>query len=149
MQRIIHIFVLLVIVQTLSVGQITMKGGDISLPLTTGTIDGLMVEVVNSANSISVAKQDVVIKVTVITSCPGQKFGLRVLAVGPSKGTAAPEITLVNGNPALDFITGIAVKPAKPTTCTLQYTASASFSQGNSIELGDDVHTVTYTVQAQ
>ena len=32
---------------------------------------------------------------------------------------------------------------------TLQYTASATFEQGNSLDLGDDIHTVTYTITDQ
>jgi hypothetical protein len=31
----------------------------------------------------------------------------------------------------------------------LQYTASATFAQGNSTELNNDVHIVTFTIQSQ
>jgi hypothetical protein len=37
----------------------------------------------------------------------------------------------------------------KNVNIRIQYTASATFSQGNSVELGADVHSITYTLIAQ
>jgi hypothetical protein len=65
---------------------------------------------------------------------------------------AAPEVDLVDGMLAVDFITNIRnQRPPNWTsdTITLRYTASATFAQGNSAEMGNDVHTVTYTLQVQ
>lgn len=88
-------------------------------------------------------------KISVATICPGQHFTLSVLATNPSIGIAAPEVQLTDGMLGLDFITEI--PPGLPFLgfSTLQYTASATFEQGNSLELGDDLHTVTYTITDQ
>ncbi len=104
---------------------------------------------VNTACTLTYAKQKALTKITVATSCPGQKFGLSVLATSVTKGTAAPAVTLLNGNAAVDLVTNIAKTGANTGTCILQYTASATFAQGNSIDLGNDVHTITFTLQAQ
>jgi len=82
-------------------------------------------------------------KITVMTSCPNQKFSLTVVAgaIPPNGGTAATAVTLTNSMLATDFITSIK-KNSGPFTVTLQYTASSLFSQGT----GTDSHTVTYTV---
>jgi hypothetical protein len=61
-----------------------------------------------------------------------------------------PAVALTNGMLAVDFITSIPGAAGWTTvTPTLQYTASATFAQGNSADLGNDVHTVTYTLQLQ
>jgi hypothetical protein len=82
-------------------------------------------------------------KVTVMTSCPNQKFSLTVVAgaIPANGGTAAPAVSLVNGMLATDFITSIK-KNSGPFTVTLQYTTTPLMSQGT----GTDSHTVTYTV---
>lgn len=135
----------------MSYGQaaISLKGGNPTISLTTGTAGGQLLSVVNTTSSLAykVAKTEVR-KITVVTSCPGQRYSLSVLATSVSQGVAAPEVTLINGNPAIDFITNAPAKNGNGTA-TLQYTASATFAQGNSTELGDDVHTITYTIQAQ
>jgi len=134
----------------MSLGQaITVNGGNQTLTLTTGTVGGQLTSVVNTTSTLAYKRQVVIAKITVITSCVGQRFGLQVVATTVTNGTAAPAVTLVNGNPATDFITSISTKGAKNATCTLQYTATATFEQGNSSELGNDIHTVTYTIQAQ
>ena len=130
-------------------GQITVNGGNISPTITTGVAGGQLVNVVNTVTSLTYSKQKVIQKITVSTSCAGQRFNLSVVAINVTKGVAAPEVFLINGNPAVDFITSIPKTGAATGACTLQYTASATFAQGNSTELGNDVHTVTYTIQAQ
>ena len=85
---------------------------------------------------------------TVAATCPGQRFGLKVLAVGPTVGVAAPEVTLVDGMPATDFITNIPIGGNPVSTCTIRYTASATFDQGNSTDLGTDAYSVTFTLVA-
>jgi hypothetical protein len=50
---------------------------------------------------------------------------------------------------ATNLITNIPAGFFNFATATLNYQASATFAQGNSAELGDDVHTVTYTITAQ
>jgi hypothetical protein len=87
--------------------------------------------------------------VTVSTVCPGQSFTLSVLATGVTLGTPAPEVTLVTGMPPMDFITGIVPGFLNQGVATLRYTASSTFQQGHSIDFGNDVHVVTYTLVAQ
>jgi len=89
-------------------------------------------------------------KITVSTVCPGQRFTLKVFAIAIGDGVAAPEVTLTDGMLAVDFITDIVRDKNRDYNCTLRYTASATYAQGNSGELGgDDVHTVRYTLLEQ
>ncbi len=138
------------LIATNSHGQaISITGGNISLSITTGTAGGQLVNVINTAVTLNYQKQSVLAKISVSTSCPGQRYDLSVLATNVTNGVAAPQVTLVNGSPAIDLITGIPSTGSKNASSTLQYTASATFSQGNSTELGDDIHTITYTILAQ
>ncbi|MGB6647310.1 MAG: hypothetical protein WBG01_02095, partial [Bacteroidota bacterium] len=88
-------------------------------------------------------------KISVATICPGQHFTLSVLATNTNGGIPAPEVQLTDGMLGVDFITDIPPRGAFISWCTLGYTASATFEQGNSLELGDDLHTVTYTITDQ
>ena len=128
---------------------ISVRGGNPTLNITTGSPGSEPIPVVNTATTIRYKKQPAVSKITVGTTCPGQSFTLKVLATGVTDGVAAPEVTLVNGMLATDFIRNIPTSGFAVTTITLQYTASATFAQGNSAEQGNDVHTVTYTIQVQ
>ncbi len=127
-------------------GAISTKGGNQTISITTGIAGGQPISVVNTATSLSYKlNKNSIQKITVSTACPGQRFSLRVLAVSVTQGTPSVERTLINGNPALDFITEIPAR-AGNGQATLQYTASATYEQGNSVELGNDLHTVTYTI---
>jgi hypothetical protein len=128
---------------------IDVRGGNPTLNITTGSPGSEPIPVVNTATTIRYRRQAAVSKITVRTTCPGQSFTLKVLATGVTRGVAAPEVTLVNGMLDTDFITNIPDAGFTVTTITLRYTASATFAQGNSAEQGNDVHTVTYTIQVQ
>jgi hypothetical protein len=128
---------------------IKVNGGNITMTITTGTAGGQLASVVNTVTTLAYKKQAALAKITVATSCPGQSYNLAVIATSVTKGVAAPQVSLVTGSPAVDFITSIPTSGAANATCRLQYTASSLFSQGNSTEVGDDVHTVTYTIMAQ
>ena len=128
---------------------ISITGGNQTMTISAGTAGGQPISVSNTACTLRYKKQVKISKITVATSCPGQSYNLYVVATNVTKGVAAPQVSLVNGNPATDFITGISASGAANATCKLQYTASSTFSQGNSTEVGDDVHTITYTIQAQ
>jgi len=128
---------------------ISVSGGNQTLTINAGTAGGQPTSVSNTTCSLSYQRQSKTSKITVATSCAGQSFNLSVLATNVTKGNAAPQVSLVNGNPAADFITNIPSTGTRNATCNLQYTASATFSQGNSSEVGNDVHTVTYTILAQ
>jgi len=119
------------------------------MTITTGTAGGQPVSVINTACTLTYRKQAAISKITVSASCPGQDYNLSVLATNVTRGVAAPQVSLLNGNPATDFVTSIPRTGFTTATCKLQFTASAAFSDGNSAELGDDVYTITYTIQLQ
>jgi hypothetical protein len=151
--RIVPIILLLFLgtVEELASQSITLQGGNQTLGITTGLAGSEPVAVINTASSIDFTKANVIQKVTVQTSCLGQRFGLKVVVTSTTLGTPAAEVTLTNGMPATDLVTGVPKRPPGPNngSCSLLYTASATFAQGNSAELGNDVHTVTYTILAQ
>lgn len=129
--------------------QITVRGGNPLITITTGPAGGQPNPVVNTTSSLRWRRQNHIAKITVSTACPAQHFSLAVLATNVSQGVAAPQVNLIDGMLARDLITNIPTGAPNFKTATLQYTASATFAQGNSAELGADVHTVTYTLLAQ
>lgn len=131
-------------------GQLTVMGGNITATITTGIAGGEPIAVTNSAATLRYRLQNTITKITVRTSCPGQRFNLAVAATAVPQGIAAPQVTLSNGMLDVDLVVSIPPKPPNANqTATLLYTASATFAQGNSAELGNDVHTVTYTLLDQ
>ncbi len=134
-----------------SLGQaISIGGGNPTLTITTGIPDGQLVSVVNTNCTMQYRRQGRISKITVETSCPNQSFNLSVVATNVTavEGTAQPAVNLINGNPAMDFIRDNPTT-GRRRTCTLNYTASATFDQGCSTDVGNDVHRVTYTILAQ
>jgi hypothetical protein len=129
--------------------QISVQGGSPLMSITAGTAGAQPVAVTNVATSLRWRRQNVITKITVSTSCPGQRFSLTVLATNLTYGVAAPQVTLFNGMLATDFVKSIPTGGTLNKTCTLLYTASSTFAQGNSTELGNDVHAITYTLAAQ
>jgi hypothetical protein len=129
--------------------QLWQFGGSPLLTVASGPAGGEPVPVTNTSASLFWLRQIVVSKITVSTSCPGQHFTLRVAATNVSAGVASPEVTLNDGMLATNLITNIPAGGAFFNTCTLRYTAASTFSQGNSSELGNDVHSVSYTLLAQ
>jgi hypothetical protein len=132
--------------------QLTLRGtANPTINITTGTAGGSMTSVVNTTSQIRYRRQaGVICKVTVRATCPSQSFHLAVVATGVTRGVAAPQVDLIDGMLAVDFITNIPGAAGWTTaTPTLRYTASAEFSDGNSAEMGNDVYTVTYTLQRQ
>lgn len=128
----------------------SLSGGSRTLTISTGTAAGEPVAVTNSGTTLTYRRKSVITKITVQTSCSGQKFGLAVVATSPSAGSAAPTVTLANGMAAMNFITAIpSGSTTQNRTAGVFYTATALFSQGTSAELGNDVHTVTFTQVAQ
>ncbi len=140
---------LLVATSNSSAQAISVLGGNPLIQVTAGAAPPDPMSVVNTSSSLQWRRRNRTAKITVATSCPGQKFTLRVYALTPSEGVAAPEVTLTNGMAAVDLITNCPAGGPTWNTATLRYTASASFSQGNSTELGNDVHLITYTILAQ
>ena len=79
-------------------------------------------------------------KITVNTTLALPVYTLKVLAAGPTTGTAASEVTL--NTTAADFLTNVGRSSG---SCTLKYTGMALASQG----IGSDAHTITFTIQVQ
>ena len=79
-------------------------------------------------------------KITVKTSLAAPKFTLQLVAVNPTVGTAASQVTL--STTANDLLLNIGRSSG---TCSLLYTAVALASQGT----GTDSHTITFTVVTQ
>lgn len=130
---------------TVTVATITavqVSSGNVSLSITgAGLIAGqdLMTAVDQSSNllwGINSANR----KITVRTDLLSQTFSLRVLAVNPIQGAAAPEVTLTTV--AQDFLLNVGRSSG---TCGIRYTGLALASQGT----GSDSHTVTFTVTTQ
>jgi hypothetical protein len=79
-------------------------------------------------------------KITVNTSLAVPKFTLQLVALNPTAGTAASQVTL--STTANDLLTNVGRSSG---SCGLLYTAIALASQGT----GTDAHTITFTVQTQ
>ena len=77
--------------------EIRTQGPAPLLSVTAGTPGGEPVPAVNIGSRLRYRRQSVSAKVTVSTLCPGQKFGLRLLALNPSVGTATSELALTDG----------------------------------------------------
>ncbi len=128
-----------------SSGQISMRGGNPTLNVTSAIAGSEPTPVVNTSSSVRYSARARIAKITVQTSCPNQIFPLTVVATAVTRGVAAPEVALVDGMPATDFITSIPTGWGGSTQPTLRYTAAPTFAQGT----GTDRHTVTYTILAQ
>jgi hypothetical protein len=79
-------------------------------------------------------------KITASTSLAAPLFTLKLVALSPTVGTSAPQVTL--STTANDLLLNIGRSSG---SCGLQYTAVALASQGT----GTDSHTITFTVQTQ
>lgn len=127
-----------------------VSGGNPLLTVSTAVMGSEPVAVTNTSTTLAYSREPGhTTKITVATVCTGQHFTLKVLATGMANGTAAPEVTLTNGMLATDFIRDILKNGNKDNTAILRYTASATFAQGNTAELGNDVHAVSYTLVLQ
>jgi hypothetical protein len=135
---------LLVLTEVDAKAQMNLGGGNPTLTINSAVAGSDPTSVLNTTTTISYRGQVNVTRITVQTTCPGQKFTLTVVATGVTKGTAQSAVTLVNGAAALNLITNIPTVWGSTVTATLNYTASALFSQGT----GTDTHTVKYTLIA-
>jgi hypothetical protein len=139
---------LLILIPRAAHSQVQVLGGNPVLNITTGTATTGLASVSSTTASLRWRRQNVVCRMTVSVSCPGQRFTLKVLATNLSSGVAAPEVNLLNGMAATTVITNIPTGTPTWRTCTLRYTASATFEQGTSAELGNDAYAITYTLVA-
>jgi len=91
------------------------------------------------------------VKIAVSTSCPGQRFDLRVQARSQTDGTPQGTVALEDGAPARDLIRDLTIPNffclffACVDEAALRYTSQVRASDGT----GTDAHVVRYTVLAQ
>jgi hypothetical protein len=131
--------------------ELRVQGGNQLLQITTALPGQEPAPVVNSATTLRYRRQAQISKITISTSCPGQRFTLQARVTSAQEGVPAPTVTLMHGMPAADLIRDIPLEGASPPfrRATVEYTASATFEQGNSTELGTDTHVITFTILAQ
>ncbi len=79
-------------------------------------------------------------KITASSNLASPVYTLELVAVNPTRGSAQPQFTL-NALPH-DLLHDVGRSSG---TCVLRYTGTAFASQGT----GSDLHTITFTVQAQ
>ena len=79
-------------------------------------------------------------KISINTNLVAPLFAVKVIALAPSVGTAAPELTL--STTAQDLLLNIGRSSG---SSNLRYTGIALASQGT----GTDSHVITFTIQAQ
>ncbi len=79
-------------------------------------------------------------KITVNTNNSAPQFTLKILAISPTQGNAAPEVSVALA--ASDFLVNVGRSSG---SCTLRYTGEALASQG----FGTDNHTITFTILNQ
>jgi hypothetical protein len=130
---------------TVTVATITalqVSSGSVNLSITgAGVVAGqdLMTTVDESTNlvwGINSANR----KITAQTGLVAQNFTVRVLAISPTQGSAASEVTLTTA--AADFLLNVGRSSG---SCGIRYTGLALASQGT----GSDSHTITFTVTTQ
>jgi len=131
-----------VTVQVSVITAVRVTGGSVNLNISSANV-------VAGQNQMSVTDQSTSLlwgtnsslrKISVNTSLAAPKYTLKLLALNPTQGTAAPEVTL--GTAGKDLLLNIGRSTG---SCTLQYTGTALASQGT----GNDVHVITFTVLSQ
>jgi len=128
---------------TVSVQTITLlrvNGGAVNLSISGGGVVAGQdqMTVVDQLTGLSWALNSSNKKITVATNLGAPTYSLKLLALSPSQGTAASEVTL--STTAMDLVNGIG--RTANGSCTLRYTGVALASQGT----GSDNHTITFTL---
>jgi hypothetical protein len=129
-------------VQVAPITVLAVQGGAVAMSITdaqvTAGIDAMTVE--NQATRLLWGTNSSARKITAHSSLASPRFELRLAAVAPTRGTAAPEMIL--GPSPHDLLRDVGRSLG---SCTLRYTGNALASQGP----GTDIHTVTFTVTTQ
>ncbi len=132
-----------VTVNVATINVVAVSAGSVSLTIgladVTAGVD-LMGPATNSATSLLWGSNSSLKKITVRTNLAAPMYTLKILAVSPTAGTAAPEVTLSTID--TDFMTNVGRSSG---SCTLQYSGFALASAG----VGTDSHTVTFTIVNQ
>ena len=132
-----------VTVTVATITNVAVSSGSVNLTMALANVTAgvdLMGPVTNTATSLLWGINSSLKKITVGTNLPAPKYTLKLLAVSPTAGTAAPEVTL--STTAADFMTNVGRTSG---TCTLQYSGYALASKG----VGSDSHTITFTIATQ
>jgi hypothetical protein len=131
-----------VTIQVLPVTDVGIIGGGVTLSMTSANVVAgqNLITVTDQSTQLRWATNSSAQKITVNTNLAAPLFALKLLALNPTRGAAAPEVTL--STTAANFMTGIGRSLG---TCMLKYTGIAYASQG----IGTDNHIITFTVQAE
>jgi hypothetical protein len=132
-----------VTVNVATITNVAVSSGSVSLTIALANVTAgvdLMGPVTNTATTLLWGINSSLKKITARTNLAAPNYILKVLAVSPTTGTAAPEVTL--STTATDFMTNVGRSSG---TCTLQYSGYALASKG----VGSDSHTITFTIIAQ
>jgi len=131
-----------VTIQVLPVTDVRIIGGGVSLSSSTAIVAAgqNLITVTDQSTQLQWATNSSTQKITVNTNLAAPLFALNLLALNPTRGAAAPEVTL--NTTSTNLVTGIGRSFG---TCTLRYTGIAYASQG----IGTDNHIITFTVQAE
>lgn len=131
---------------------VALSGGALTLRIDAAVPGGELLPVTDSSTELSWSGGGGgTSKITVETFCPGQSFALYVGAqVTSGQGIEEPEVALVDGMLPADLIRNIPrTGGSRQGTATLTYRAVATVADGSSSSVGDDLHTLTYTITAQ
>jgi hypothetical protein len=131
-----------VTIQVLPVTTMQIIGGGVALDMNNAAVVAGqdMMTVTDQSSSIRWATNSANRKITVATDLGTPLFALKILAVNPTQGAAAPEVTLTTM--AADLLLNIGRSTGN---AVLRYTGIAYASQGTGI----DSHVITFTVQSQ
>lgn len=124
---------------------LSIQGAALDLVISTATPGTEPIPVLDSATTLRWGRPSAIAKIAVSTTCPGQNFDLTIEAISPSRGLATGPVPLFDLMAPTDLIVDL---PTRNGSSTLQYTASATVSQGASVDVGIDAHTITFTLIA-
>jgi hypothetical protein len=126
--------------------KLTLTGTPPVLNISTGTYNTQPQDATNSLCQIryKTPNTSYTYKITIQTDCSTPHFKLTATASAVSDGSSAGTVSLDNTN-VQNFITNIPAFKGN-AFATIDYVASALYSQGNSSEWGPDIHKITYTI---
>ena len=129
-------------VSVLPIATVSASVGAVSLNMASGTIipgqDQMVVT--DQSTTLSWGINSANRKITASTSLATPLFQLKMAALNPTRGTAAPEFIV--STVGRDVILNVGRSTG---TCAIRYTGTALASQG----AGTDHHVITFTVQTQ
>ncbi len=131
-----------VTIQVSPISMVAIVGGGVNLTLDNASVIAGQDEMVTTdqTTGLSWGTNSSSQKISVSTNIATPRYTLKVVAMNPTRGTAAPEVTL--STLGKDLLLNIGRTSG---TCTLKYTGIALASAGD----GAETHTITFTVQAQ